>query len=796
MAKVQAVWAIDIGQVALKALKVVPGDTPDQMVVEEMARIEYPKILSQPDADPDELVRMALIEFLEKHSTKGCRIAIGVPGQKGLIKFIKLPPVEKKRIPEIVQYEAKQQIPFPLNEVVWDYQQLASEDDDDAGDDDEMSFTMAEVGLFAMKREEINKALFPLRRLGLEPDIVQMTPIALYNFATYELIKGRGEKGPIVVLDMGADKTECVITDGNRIWQRNVPIGGNHFTRALTKEMKLVFAKAEATKRDAATSADMKAVFTAMKGVFKDFSTEIQRTIGFYGSVNKGSKVKKIIGLGNGFKLPGLTTFLQQELDIPVEALTSFTRLSGEALEEAGFADNAASFAISYGLAAQAFSKQTIQTTLLPPDIKQARLVRKKKPLVLAASLLFMLGFTAMFLGTVKAWTKVNNSEFTSAVESAKSVATKGASLKSDYEAAKGAFSSEKIKGDSLVVSNNEKLMWPQLLQTINAYMPDPVTEKKLNVTSPSDQLRLAKLAVHIDQIKPAYRNDLAVEWYDTLDSVNPSAKSTMAPYDVKEGNTPAGEGWVIQIVGHHYNPYPGKVKNEDNMGPLGYIRNDILKRLQGAGPRRFGLSHAALVWMTEDKQWTTEKAASTNGLSANAIPLIAAVGPVGGGGGEGGGAGAEGGMAAMMGMMGGMGGGGKGGMGDMQEAAGGGGMSRGMMGMMGGGMGGGADAKAKEKLTFLVRTDFLIQMVWKPLSEENVPKSLEELQAALTEAAKETNAAPPKEMDFVSKSLEQSKLRAKMYERLGTGPGAKSAEEGGADATKASGAAAAPGSN
>ena len=436
MAKVQAVWAIDIGQVALKALKVVPGDTPDQLVVEETARIEYPKILSQPDAEPDELVRMALIEFLEKHDTKGCRIAIGVPGQKGLIKFIKLPPVEKKRIPEIVQYEAKQQIPFPLNEVIWDYQQLAGDDDDDAGDDDELSFTMAEVGLFAMKREEINKALFPLRRLGMEPDIVQMTPIALYNFSNYELIKGRGEKGPIVVLDMGADKTECVITDGNRIWQRNVPIGGNHFTRALTKEMKMVFGKAEATKRDAANSADMKAVFTAMKGVFKDFATELQRTIGFYGSVNKGSKVKKIIGVGNGFKLPGLTTYLQQELDLPVEALTEFTRLSGEGVAASEFADNAASFALTSGLAIQAFSKQALQTSLLPADIKQARLLRRKKPLVLAASLLFMLGFTAMFLGSVKAWTKVNNSEFASAVEKAKGVATKGAALKSDYDSA------------------------------------------------------------------------------------------------------------------------------------------------------------------------------------------------------------------------------------------------------------------------------------------------------------------------------------------------------------------------
>jgi hypothetical protein len=154
--------------------------------------------------------------------------------------------------------------------------------------------------------------------------------------------------------------------------------------------------------------------------------------------------------------------------------------------------------------------------------------------------------------------------------------------------------------------------------------------------------------------------------------------------------------------------------------------------------------------------------------------------------------------MAGMMGMMGGPGGGGggKGGMmgGMGAEMEGGGGMGRGMMGGMGG-MGGTADAKAKEKLTFLVRTDFLIQMVWKPLSEENLPKTLEELQAALTEASKESNAAPAKEMDFVSKSLEQSKLRAKMYERLGNAPAAK-AEEGGGDATKAGGAAPAAGSN
>ena len=119
MAKIQAVWAIDIGQSALKAIKLVPGETPEQVLAEAFDFIEYPKILSQPDADPDELVREALATFTDRNEVKGCKVAIAVPGQSGLVKFIKLPPVEKKRIPDIVKFEAKQQIPFALDEVVW-----------------------------------------------------------------------------------------------------------------------------------------------------------------------------------------------------------------------------------------------------------------------------------------------------------------------------------------------------------------------------------------------------------------------------------------------------------------------------------------------------------------------------------------------------------------------------------------------------------------------------------------------------------------------------------------------------
>ena len=108
-----------------------PRKRPDRIVVESFDYIEYPKILSQPEADPEELVREALEQFLSRNDLTGDRVAISVAGQSGLARFIKLPPVESKKIPDIVKYEARQQIPFALEDVVWDYQQLTGGSEED-----------------------------------------------------------------------------------------------------------------------------------------------------------------------------------------------------------------------------------------------------------------------------------------------------------------------------------------------------------------------------------------------------------------------------------------------------------------------------------------------------------------------------------------------------------------------------------------------------------------------------------------------------------------------------------------
>src|SRR5207302_8256095 len=291
------VWGIDLGQCGLKAIRLVESD--GQVTVSAFDFVEHPKILSQPDADPDQLTREALEKFLSRNQLKGDVVCISVPGQSGLARFVKLPPVEEKKISDIVRFEAKQQIPFNLDEVVWDYQKLGSGTVTDG-------FALeTEIGLFAMKRDMVNRYLQHFKDVNVEVHYVQMAPLALCNFVAYDLL-GKGSDAEeteetrecIVCLEIGTDNSNLVITDGGRIiWQRPIPIGGNHFTRALTKEMKLTFAKAEHLKRNAAKSADLKKILQALKQVLNDFVGEVQRSLGYFTNTHRNAQIQYMIGL-------------------------------------------------------------------------------------------------------------------------------------------------------------------------------------------------------------------------------------------------------------------------------------------------------------------------------------------------------------------------------------------------------------------------------------------------------------------------------------------------------------------
>ncbi|MDB5290972.1 MAG: pilM [Phycisphaerales bacterium] len=377
-------WGIDVGNRALKAIRLVRD--AEGLRIDDFEVIEHEHVLSQAGDNRETLIQQALANFAQHHNIKGGSVAIGVSGQTSFARFIKLPPVEPRKIPEIVRFEAIQQIPFPLEEVEWSYQLFKQPDSPEV-----------EVGIFAMRKELVNHTIKGFTDVGLDVQVVQTNPLAVYNAMYHD----ERIKGTTMIIDLGAENTDLIIAEGESIWMRSIPIGGNHFTEALLKAFKLKFAKAEELKRNAATSKYGRQILQAMRPIFSDLVGEIQRSIGFYSSTHRDSRIQKVLALGGTFRLPGLQKYLQQNLQLEV---TRIDRLAAATPAEARFAgmfnDNILSAVSAYGLALQALGEGKISSSLLPERIRREKMWREKTKWFATAAALFIAG-TGVSIGSL-----------------------------------------------------------------------------------------------------------------------------------------------------------------------------------------------------------------------------------------------------------------------------------------------------------------------------------------------------------------------------------------------------------
>lgn len=605
MAEQQAAWGIEIGQAGLKAIRLRYAEAADQVLAVAFDYVPHPKLLSQPDANPEELIRQALDTFLSRNKIGSDLVAIGLPGQSALAKFIQLPPVESSKVAEIVKYEARQQIPFALEEVIWDYQTLGS------GSEEGGFLLDAEVGLIAMKREAVNQHLKPFSERKIEVEAIQIAPLALYNYVCYDRLGLRpGVQMPsdteyTVLLDMGADNTTLMVTNGRKIWIRNVPVGGNHFTRALTKEMKLTFAKAEHLKCNATKSPDPRAVFQALRPVFNDYVTEIQRSIGYFASVNRQAKISRLLGCGNGFKLAGLQKFLQQNLQYDVERVESFPGLAGDHVLHAPlFQDNLQTFTVPYGLALQALGRTTIQTSLLPPEIASARLIRRKKPWAVAAAAALLFGLTISTAGFGQVYESVSKSRFGKFEDEAESFDKHVKMLKGSYDSQVKSNASMLGQGSRLVNGLDERELWLEVYKAIDECLPrDPIGVE----IDDKDIAKMERISLRA----------ISMKWYEDLNTWFEAPRGSKADDDAyvtymnkwtpKASETPpSGNGYVVSLNGVHYHDTGDPISGFG----IQYVVATLLKNLQcwevtNPDPqtgelvttpvRKLGISHATI---------------------------------------------------------------------------------------------------------------------------------------------------------------------------------------------------------
>ena len=380
------VWAIDIGNSSLKALYL----STERGIVEVIGfdNIRHGKILNGSDvteAEREELIALSLRKFVNKYDLSMDEIAVSVPSQNSFARFVNLPPVEEKRIPEMVKFEAVQQIPFGINDVQWDWQLMT-----------EPGSPEIKVGIFAIKNEVVNSALEYFSREDIQVSYVQMAPMALYNYLLHDRPDMvTSDSQATVILNIGAENTDLVVCTKSAVWQRCILIGGNAFTKAIADTFRLNFEKAEKLKRTAPVSKYSRQILQAMRPVFTDLASEVQRSLGFYNSSNPNTKIVRIVAMGGGTKLRGILKYLQQTLQIPVERPDSFKRLGmGPGVSPAKFHENVSDFGIVYGLALQGLGLAKIESNLLPRNIARSMAwASKGRYFIAAACILLALSF-------------------------------------------------------------------------------------------------------------------------------------------------------------------------------------------------------------------------------------------------------------------------------------------------------------------------------------------------------------------------------------------------------------------
>ena len=586
------VWGIDLGQCALKAVRL--ENIEGTLTATAFDYVEHPKILSQPDADPDQLTREAMEKFLSRNSIKGDLVAISIPGQSGLARFVKLPPVEEKKIPDIVKFEAKQQIPFNLEEVVWDYQKLNTGIVSDG-------FAMeTEIGLFAIKRDTVAKYLQHFKDVNVEVHIVQMAPLALCNYVAYDLLqKGTdagaeegtsagGKKKCVVALDIGADNSNLVITDGERIiWQRPIPLGGNHFTRALTKDMKLTFAKAEHLKRNATKSPELKQILSSLKPVLNDFVGEVQRSLGYFTNTHRDANIQYMMGLGCAFRLPGMQKFLAEKLQLDVRKLGKLERLVGDEVVNAPvYTENVLSFAVAYGLALQGLKAARLQTNLLPHEIRVERMIRAKKPWVVTAAASILLGSGILGIGYSRQHFAVASDVVKKEMDQVSTVKKRADGYETAFKGVMTQIEKDKDAVRSIIVGQEERFNWMHFNQFVNRAIPTP-DGSNLNIVPTGPDKESAKQMYFKRPAQQAYAKLMALdtgksaeaksdeeEWRKDLVQANVESvycvfsedlatfvaglsrtakMDTMIERDRKLMPAAGDKGWVVEVRGYTY---------------------------------------------------------------------------------------------------------------------------------------------------------------------------------------------------------------------------------------------------
>ena len=390
MADAQATVALNIGSQRI-TMGVFKPSKNGGLILE---KYDSASILADPAAEMARLpqIRIAVSELSERLKVGRSKIRYAISGQAVFTRFIKLPAIEDDNIEQLVAFEAQQHVPFPIEEVIWDWQLLES----GTGE--------KEVALVAIKGEALNEINDVVLEAGQSTVEVDASPMALYNALRYNYPE---IEETTLLIDIGAKTCNLIYLEGARMFTRSVAVGGASITTAIAKEYGVSFSEAETQKcsngmvalNTAHTSQldePTAALATVIRNALGKLPAEIARTTNYFRSQHGGKAPKRILLAGGGANLPYIADFFQEKLRLPIDFFNPLKRISvGKGVDVDKVAAEAHMLGELVGLALRGIGKASLNIDLVPDVVSHERDIARRKPILLTSSAILIVSLAA-----------------------------------------------------------------------------------------------------------------------------------------------------------------------------------------------------------------------------------------------------------------------------------------------------------------------------------------------------------------------------------------------------------------
>ncbi|MBI4323228.1 MAG: type IV pilus assembly protein PilM [Candidatus Omnitrophica bacterium] len=347
---------------------------------------------SAPAPDPKD--RLGWLQaVIREGGASEVHLAIG--GPEVIIRCVSVPPMSVEELAEAVQWQVKDELPFPLQEAVLDFEVL--------GEVWEKDIKKLDVLVAAAPLRFVQEQIALVEQAGARVASVVPTVLALRR-ALQALVPGRLQ-GSVALMELGAWRTHVmVMKDGHPRFTRDVPMGGTDLTQALAGVMasergeQLDLAKAEQLKRhygvlagnvEGATDEGIPLAQLAalMRVVLEKLLTEATRLFDFYKVQMGESGIERLLVAGGGASLKHLQSFLGEGLGLPVELVNplKFLTWASSTTAEASFLDEGPRLTAAIGAALMHGQSPNLVPAELKVRRRQAAARRRLKTMAVAA---------------------------------------------------------------------------------------------------------------------------------------------------------------------------------------------------------------------------------------------------------------------------------------------------------------------------------------------------------------------------------------------------------------------------